>query len=680
MDKKKILFFQQGTIFGGAETQLLTLCKYLSAMHDSLFELHVATNEPSFQTHEHFRELQKYAAVHYAEDIPALAELMGAITPDLVHHFHNDWVSQAMDLADLTCPAVEVVHGCLHFPNDVTTTPKHHTTHVVAVSNDAKRFFLESRPDFSNWVSVIPNGIELDRFKPREGARKPGPLRFLHVGRLCEGDKKITKIIKALKVLPAGSWELHLVGTGSDYENIFRYAAINAPGAVKFYGYRTHPEKIYPEMDVYVSRSESEGWGLSIAEAMACGLPVVMWDCGGIAEYMVDQQHALITTRESEFTGAIDAVARYEATRECLSLAARTFSEDVLDAKVMAGRYADLYTNLINRTEIPVRLAQIKKPVSAKRLLGISNPNFTGVTQATKAWVGAENWVAAPSTQEGMNKLAQDIAFNLSYSKPQIIILGGDAGFLPFVRRLRELKYRGRILLTWHSTLSFFSFSPQDGDLLADWVQALRDGLIDRIGFVRNGLHPVFKDPRVIVFPNRIPLARKGKFSPVPLKRPATHIGIFGTGHAWKNMDALVYGASLVENSIIHVNHFSGLPLAKKLGVNIVTHEQLPHEKFLQLLGSMDCNLQGSFTESFGLTFCESYREGVPCLATPNVKPVSKADIFFCIADHDRPTHIAAQIEGAIRHKAECVSEMNFILDEESELHDRIIEEALAAL
>jgi glycosyltransferase involved in cell wall biosynthesis len=118
--------------------------------------------------------------------------------------------------------------------------------------------------------------------------------------------------------------------------------------------------------------------------------------------------------------------------------------------------------------------------------------------------------------------------------------------------------------------------------------------------------------------------------------------------------------------------------LAVQAGCKIKKHGHLPREAFLRLLGSMDCNIQGGFTESFGLTFCESYRMGVPCLTTPGVKvlpdyPLTQVD------DPDNIVAIAEKISVLIKNPGH-IEGVNRRLDELDTKNKAIIESVLENL
>lgn len=663
MKKIKALYYLPDTIVGGAETQLLTLLSHLP----SHVEAHVATDRKEMGA-PFFGLLRKRARVHDSvTTVIALARLIDEQRYDIIHHGHDHAVGAALNVANHIPKIVQVVHGAMHFPGDVTTTSKKFTSHMVAVSQDAAKFFLGACPEWAKKTTVIHNGIDLAVFKPAMGRRKPGPVRILHVGRLCEGDKKLKKIIDACASLESKLWELWIVGTGADVKEIFEYAGKKVPGQVKFWGYRDNVAEIYREADVYVSRSECEGFGLSIAEAAASGLPICMWDCGGIAKLLNDNA-ALIARSDADFNNDVQIASTLRAGD--FGKNARQVAETYFDARKMATAYVTLYEKLLS---VPRITAAERVPVVA----GISNPNFTGVTQATQAWVGKDNWCSS----EGPGYAFTTVLDAVARHKPEILLLGGDNGhYLEGATYLRKQGYKGKILLTWHSSMSFFNFAPKDGALLQSWLRARDQGIIDRIGFVQDGMHQAFgSENKCLHFPNRIP-PKTAHVATHGYNKP--NIGVFGTSYPWKNQITALWAASRVPASRIHVNTL-GTTGPTPSHCDIVEHGNLPHDKFLQILAMMGCTMQLSLSESFGLTACESWRAGVPCVVSPAVQPIDwglhGADLCV-VQSPENIGEVIAAIHCALETGPQVIEKVNTGLDEQDEKNAAVVKKVLREL
>ncbi|WP_062648347.1 glycosyltransferase [Streptomyces maremycinicus] len=151
-------------------------------------------------------------------------------------------------------------------------------------------------------IEVVPNGIDLARFRFDPDARRRTRRRLGlpddacvvgGVGRLTAG-KRFDVVIHALARLPADHW-LVLVGGGPE-ENVLRRTAHEAGVAdrVLFTGERPcvpdgTPGPDLPSltsaMDLFVSPSPEETFGLAVVEALACGLPVLYASCPAIERF-----------------------------------------------------------------------------------------------------------------------------------------------------------------------------------------------------------------------------------------------------------------------------------------------------------------------------------------------------------------------------------------------------------
>lgn len=114
--------------------------------------------------------------------------------------------------------------------------------------------------------------------------------KLVCLGRL-EGEKGHANLLKALAEVNNGSFELHLIGNGSQM-NILKDQAEKLNLNVIFYGALTDRDKIFSILesaDLYVIPSLTEGMPRSLLEAMAIGLPCIGSRAGGIPEVLTDE-------------------------------------------------------------------------------------------------------------------------------------------------------------------------------------------------------------------------------------------------------------------------------------------------------------------------------------------------------------------------------------------------------
>ncbi|MEH0933933.1 glycosyltransferase family 4 protein [Micromonospora psammae] len=130
-------------------------------------------------------------------------------------------------------------------------------------------------------VTVVPNGIDLPAINAVQPAAQRHDLVF--VGRLIE-HKNVSALLRGLAVLSARGDRItcRIIGTGPQQESLRRQAVeLGLDGLVRFDGWVRSDEDVLAALKaarVFVSLSEREGFGISVLEALACGLPVVAYD------------------------------------------------------------------------------------------------------------------------------------------------------------------------------------------------------------------------------------------------------------------------------------------------------------------------------------------------------------------------------------------------------------------
>jgi UDP-glucose:(heptosyl)LPS alpha-1,3-glucosyltransferase len=143
-------------------------------------------------------------------------------------------------------------------------------------------------------VSVIPNGVDTAQFSPsarlalRSGARLRRKLQETEFVLLLIGNdwrvKGLPAVFKAMSSQP--DLPIHIIAVGSDSRGAFaRYAKhLSIAHRCHFEPPRQDVLDLYATADLYVSPSLEDSFGLPVAEAMACGLPVITSPCAGVAD------------------------------------------------------------------------------------------------------------------------------------------------------------------------------------------------------------------------------------------------------------------------------------------------------------------------------------------------------------------------------------------------------------
>jgi len=158
-------------------------------------------------------------------------------------------------------------------------------------------------------ITVVPNGVDLDRFSPHRSSQEmaevraslgipPGAFLIGVVARLEpeKGHRYLLEALPAIVNAVPDAWLL-LVGEGSQTDAL-RALAGSLPFAARqrivFAGFQTDVEAVTQALDLAVLPSLREAQGLALLEAMAARRPVVASAVGGIPETIRDGVDGLL--------------------------------------------------------------------------------------------------------------------------------------------------------------------------------------------------------------------------------------------------------------------------------------------------------------------------------------------------------------------------------------------------
>ena len=158
---------------------------------------------------------------------------------------------------------------------------------VTAVSEFLKRMTIEEF-EVAHPIEVIPNFVDLSLYTPR-APREPASLTrdkvLLHVSNF----RPVKRVLDVVRIFERVNREvpsmLLMAGEGPERSSAHALARrLGLHERVRFLGRQHHVEEIMTQADVLLLPSELESFGLSALEAMACGVPVVGSDAGGLPE------------------------------------------------------------------------------------------------------------------------------------------------------------------------------------------------------------------------------------------------------------------------------------------------------------------------------------------------------------------------------------------------------------
>jgi glycosyltransferase involved in cell wall biosynthesis len=230
---------------------------------------------------------------------------------------------------------------------------------VVVVSNATKEYVL-SLGVKSSCVEVLLNGVDLDRFKPlfevREAMRKKfgaiGNKVVLTVRRLVYKNG-VDTFIEAARVVIKEMGQRNVlfivVGKGPDMASIQRQiVSMGLEKNVLLAGFVADSDlsSYYNMADLFVLPSKSgEGLPLVALEAMACGLPVVATDVGGIREVMVRGFGKLVPADSPEVLA--DAIVEFISVNNSNISELRAIVKEHFSWDKNVARLVEIYEELI---------------------------------------------------------------------------------------------------------------------------------------------------------------------------------------------------------------------------------------------------------------------------------------------------------------------------------------------
>lgn len=322
----------------------------------------------------HGVEVRDYPVFHHPPYLLSLASKLVEVATwyglDLLHvHYAIPHAAAAVMARD-----VLLREGRVRPPKILTTL---HGTDITVVGSDPSylpitrhgllmsdavtvpSLFLEretrSRLDLPDLpISVIPNFVDTERFQPGP-ARAPAldAPRFVHVSNF-RPVKRVPDLIAAFAAVRAElpRAELLLIGDGperSRAESLARTFGLGA--AVRFVGRQDELTPLLSGAAAFVLPSETESFGVAALEAMACGVPVVASEVGGLPEVVVDGDTGLLVPvgDVARLAGAMKEIVKDGARWAAMAAASRERSMNAFRREEQVAAYIEIARDLVAR-------------------------------------------------------------------------------------------------------------------------------------------------------------------------------------------------------------------------------------------------------------------------------------------------------------------------------------------
>ena len=249
--------------------------------------------------HYHEVEVSTYPLFQYPPYSLALASRMAEVADqynlDLLHvhyaipHSISALLARQMTAKFRKLPFVTTLHGTditlvgldpSYFP--ITKFSIEQSDGVTSISEYLRARTVEEF-GVSNEIRVIQNFVNCDLYKPQ--AEKHSSATLIHVSNF----RPVKRVLDCIRILAEARKEvpanLLMVGDGPDRGPAERLAReLKVDRNVTFLGKQDHVERLLPQAHVLLMPSELEGFGLAALEAMACGVPAVATNVGGVPE------------------------------------------------------------------------------------------------------------------------------------------------------------------------------------------------------------------------------------------------------------------------------------------------------------------------------------------------------------------------------------------------------------
>lgn len=219
-----------------------------------------------------------------------------------------------------------------------------HAKFIICISNYCKsQVMLFS--DAKDWhkLHIVHCGIDLHSYvwsKEAEQKTSETPVKLLYVGRLA-AEKGVPVLLQSLIALKKEGYKFHLTLLGDGPERALLESEVKGHGLesmVHFGGFASQDtvRKTLQGSDVFILPSFAEGVPVSLMEAMACGVPVIGTNVGGVTELIEHNVSGLVVApSDSEaLKNAISSYLESPELRQKVKVAARKVVDEHFNLEI----------------------------------------------------------------------------------------------------------------------------------------------------------------------------------------------------------------------------------------------------------------------------------------------------------------------------------------------------------
>ncbi len=231
---------------------------------------------------------------------------------------------------------------------------------IVFVSQQLKKCFTENFSITPSLTEVIYNGVDTEKFKPGKNHRLKKKISLendsILVGSIgnIRPAKNYDLLLRAAAEVKKQRQDIKFViagqGSGELYQKLLNLQdRLDLKDTVFFLGFKEDTLQVLHGIDIFLLCSTSEGFSISLIEAMACGLPVIATKCGGPEEIISSGQEGILLEEQSPLSMAnsilalsISSIRRKNFEEHALSCVTQRFNNSTV-----ISRYSELYETIV---------------------------------------------------------------------------------------------------------------------------------------------------------------------------------------------------------------------------------------------------------------------------------------------------------------------------------------------
>ena len=355
----RILQLSSARHFGGGERHFVDLTNGLT---ENGHETFVAANpdSPIFEelrkrASQNLFELSPSNALNFAKLI-ALRRFVHEHSIEIVHaHMARDYPLAALAVGRNRGARLIITRHVLFPMSKLHRITRRRVAKVIAVSQAVASVVRAQGIFRDDQIDVVPNGIDLAKFRPRVAGHSAGRLCVGILGELTPNKGQI-EFGRAAEIVAAKIDNVDFIIAGRDNSHDGEYGrqlkklieASSFRDRIQLIESRIDVAQFLSSIDVVVSASKSEAFGLAIVEAMAAGVPVIATATAGSCEIISDNQTGYLVpiSDVNKLASAMAYMLKNPAKRQQISESAR---------EMVTGRFS--LERMISDTEAVYRKA-----------------------------------------------------------------------------------------------------------------------------------------------------------------------------------------------------------------------------------------------------------------------------------------------------------------------------------